>query len=351
MGGLKGEGRMANFEHYMYVLECVDGSLYTGYTTDVAARVAKHNSGKGAKCTRSRRPVSLLASARFYTKQRAMSAEFRFKKLSRDQKDALLARAAKRPFEQVLEEGMPAFGPAPMREFVARGLAESEDAAYKAFQAPLIPSMDASAMVGVRTPVLRKMAKAMAKRADVQDFLADVPHRLFEENQLHAFVVGEMRDYAQALEAVEAFLPYVDNWATCDQIPTKVLAQDRERTLEAALRWVADDRVYVSRFGMGVLLQHYLDDWFEPRFLQVVANRRIPGFEKPQPASEAYYHNMMRAWYFAEAVAKQPEAAVPVLLGQADVQLDEWTRKKAIQKSVESFRVPDEVKTLLKAAR
>ena len=342
------------FEHYMYVVECADGTLYTGYSTDVEARVAAHNAGKGAKYTKPRTPVRLLAKARFFTKQRAMSAEARFKQLLRDQKDAALALAAKRPFEDVLAEAIPGFAEEPVGEFVARSLWQNRDEAYRAFNAGLLPSVDARAVVGVRTPALRKIARELAKRPDAGDFFADVPHRLFEESQLHAFAIESATGYDEALAMTQAFLPYVDNWATCDQLPNKALAQRPGETLAHIRVWIASDRVYTARYGMKALMQHYLDERFDPAFLQMVADKHVPGFEKPEPASAAYYLDMMRAWFFAEAMAKQPDAAFPYLRHPergGNGALDEWTRRKAIQKSVESFRVPDALKERLRAER
>lgn len=342
------------FEHFLYVVECVDGTLYTGYSTDVEARVAAHNAGKGAKYTKARRPVNLLAKARFYTKQRAMSAEAYFKQLTRDQKDALLARAAREPFENVLVDSIEAFAKEPVHEFVARVLCENQDLEYRAFNAKLLPSLDAKTVVGVRTPILRKAGKQLAKREDVGEFFAAMPHKLFEENQLHSFAIDAIRDYDKAVELIQAFLPYVDNWATCDQLPNKVLMKRPEESLELIYAWIDSERVYTSRYGIQALMQHYLDDLFKPEFLEIVADKHVPGYEKPEPASEAYYMDMMRAWFFAETMAKQPETALPYLKHPergGNGLVDEWTRRKAIQKAIESYRVSDELKQRLRAER
>ena len=343
----------AMFQHYLYVVECADGTLYTGYTTDVTARVATHNAGKGAKCTRARLPVRLRAQARFYTKPRALSAEARFKQLDRARKDDLLARAASQPFLQVLEEHLPGLGEEPVSEFVARELCQAQDQGYGDFARKLLPSVDPRRVVGVRTPDLRKIARRLAKRPDVEEFLGDVPHTLFEEDQLHSFVIGTFKEYDRVLEELQRFLPVVDNWATCDQLPTKALMQQPERTLEEMARWIRSDHVYTSRFGMEVLMRHFLDDLFQPCFLDMVVQRR-EGAERPEPVTPAYYLHMMRAWFFAECAAKQPRAVLPYLLhplGDGNGALDEWTRLKAIQKSVESRRVDPELKARLKAAR
>lgn len=344
---------MSLFEHYMYVLECGDGSLYTGYTPDVAARVAAHQAGTGAKYTKSHGPVKLVACARFYTKERAMSAEARFKKLDRRQKERLLALAAQRPFEGVLCAELEGFGEDSALEFVNRAIAQNVDAPYQRFQSKLIPNLDPKTIAGVRTPELRRMAKQLAKRADKQAFLKALPHRLFEEGQVHAFAIGLERDYDAALKLYDAFLPYVDNWATCDQLPVQTLAQQPRATLAKVEEWLASGRCYSIRFAIGVLMRLYLDELFEERFLRAVAAARMPSAAQ-QPASEddIYYVDMMRAWYFAEALAKQEQAALPYFEAKGEgALLDEWTRRKAIQKAIESRRISPEVKAHLRQCK
>ena len=304
------------FEHYLYVLRCGDGSLYTGYAVDVAARVAAHQAGRGAKYTKSHAPVSLVAQARFYSKQRAMSAEALFKKLSRERKDALLAMAATEPLEDVLCCELPSFGDDSACEFVARSLSERVDPAYRDFMSRLTPTVDPKHMVGVRTPALRAIARGLVSRDDAATFLRALPHRLFEENQVHAFAIGLECDYARALKLYNRFLPHVDNWATCDQLPVKVLAKDPSRTLEQAEAWLASGRCYTIRFGIGVLMRLFLDELFDPRFLDMVAATRMPQTAAdglPASKDDVYYVDMMRAWYFAEAMAKQESAALPYL--------------------------------------
>lgn len=344
---------MALFEHYLYVLECGDKSLYTGYTTDVDARVAAHRAGTGAKYTKSHAPVRLLARARFYSKERAMSAEARFKQLGRTEKDALLARAAREPLEDVLREELPGFGEDTAREFVCRNLAENVDLGYRDFHARLVPTVDMKTIAGVRTPALRKIAKELTRRRDAGSFLKALPHRLFDENQVHAFAIGLERDYATAIGLYDAFLPFVDNWATCDQLPVKVLAKRPDETLAHVERWLASGRCYTMRFAMGVLMRLFLDELFEERFLGMVAQTRMPdGADAPASEDDIYYVDMMRAWYFAEALAKQEAAALPYLERQGDeALLDEWTRRKGIQKAIESRRVSDEMKGYLRTLR
>lgn len=344
---------MSMFEHYMYVLECGDGSLYTGYTTDVDARVAAHQVGTGAKYTKSHAPVRLLAQARFYTKERAMSAEARFKQLDRAQKNALIAKAASAPFEDVLRAELADFGDDTALEFVNRGIAEHVDHGYKAFHSKLVPNLDPKIIAGVRTPDLREIARELAKRDDAKDFYKTLPHRLFDENQVHAFAIGLEKDYDAAIKLYDTFLPYVDNWATCDQLPVKTLAKQPERTLEKVDEWLASAHCYTIRFGIGVLMRLYLDELFERRFLDTVASARMPSSdEAPASKDDVYYVDMMRAWYFAEALTKQEQATLPYLERKGDAALlDEWTRRKGIQKAIESRRISDEMKAHLRDCR
>lgn len=367
------------FEHYLYVLQCSDESLYTGYTTDVDARFEAHCAGKGAKFTKSHRPVKILARARFYSKSRAMSAEYLFKKLPRARKDALVAACENAPFEDVLRRELPGFGEDTAAEFVCRKLAENIDDSYRDFNSKLIPTIDPKTMAGVRTPVLRAIAKQLAKRPDADAFLKTLPHGLFEENQVHAFAIGLENDYDRALARYEAFLPYVDNWATCDQLPVRILAARPDETLAAAQRWIASGRCYTIRFGIGVLMKLFLDDLFERGHLGTVAAFRMPGADGARAArgesetaegigrapddaldasaaaasrADIYYVDMMRAWYFAEALVKQPQAALPYFeRREEDALLDEWTRRKAIQKAVESRRIPEKTKDYLRTLR
>lgn len=344
---------MSQFHHYMYVLECGDGSLYTGYTTDVASRVEAHQAGTGAKYTKSHGPVELLAQARFYSKERAMSAEAYFKQLDRKQKDALLAKAVQRPFDDVLRKELPGFGEDTAQEFVCRSLAQNVDLEFRDFHKKLIPTVDPKTIAGVRTPALRKIAKDLAKREDAPTFLNALPHRLFDENQVHAFAIGQEKDYCAALKLYEKFLPHIDNWATCDQLPTKVLAKRPEETLEHVQQWIASSHCYIIRFAIGVLMSHYLDDLFEERFLEMVANAHMPSLpEVPASEDDVYYVNMMRAWYFAEALAKQEQPALQYFKCSGEnALLDEWTRRKAIQKAIESRRIAPETKDYLRELR
>ena len=210
-----------------------------------------------------------------------------------------------------------------------------KDEKYRDFQAKLIPTVKPETMIGVRTPALRSYAKQLLKREEVSLFLEDLPHGYFDENQLHAFLLSEMKDYGQCIKRVNRFLPHIDNWATCDQLSPKVFAKHRGELAGEIGAWLRSGETYTLRFGIGMLLQHYLDDAFDPAWPEAVAALR----------SEEYYVNMMIAWYFATALAKQYEAALPYL---EQGRLAPWTHNKAIQKALESYRITPEQKEYLK---
>lgn len=213
-----------------------------------------------------------------------------------------------------------------------------QDTKYRDFQVKLIPTVDKDTVIGVRTPDLRKYAKEVVRREDAVNFLGALPHQYFDENQLHAFVVSLMKDYAGCMEEVNRFLPYVDNWATCDQMSPKVFRKHRGNLIGQIREWIRSDRPYTVRFGIGMLMEHFLDEDFAPEYLELAASVR----------SEEYYVNMMTAWFFATALAKQYEAALPYIEGQ---RLDPWTHNKAIRKSVESYRITQEQKEYLKSLK
>lgn len=229
-------------------------------------------------------------------------------------------------------------GAVAIQEDVRAFLASHTDEGYKAFQAKPIPNIDADTIVGVRTPELRKFAKALARRGDAGEFLAALPHGTFEENQPHSFVIAQERDFDRFVGEIERFLPFVDNWATCDQLSCCGLAANLDAVLTKVREWLKSDHEYTVRFAIGVLMQLFLEERFRPEFFQWVI-----GISRPE-----YYVNMMRAWYFAEALAKQPTAAEEVIASAA---LDVWTHNKAIQKAVESRRVSPEQKSRLRALR
>ena len=213
-----------------------------------------------------------------------------------------------------------------------------QDPGYRDLQIRTIPSVKEGSIIGVRTPALRAMAKELSGREDIAQFLDDLPHELFEENQLHAFILSSMKDAEECIKLVDRFLPYVDNWATCDQMSPKVFRKNKTLLLEYVDRWIGSDHTYVRRFAIGMLLEHFLDEDFKPSYLSKVAKIR----------SDEYYVNMMTAWYFATALAKQYEQTLPFIEKQ---KLDKWTHNKAIQKAVESYRITPEQKEYLKTLK
>lgn len=214
-------------------------------------------------------------------------------------------------------------------------LFKMQDTAYRDFNSKLIPTVDKSLFIGGRTPELRKYAKQLAKREDIEEFLHSLPHKYFDENQLHAFIVSEIKDFKSCVDKVNEFLPYVDNWATCDQLSPKVFKKNHKELIAYIKEWLKSDKVYTVRFGIGMLMEHFLDEDFDISYLETVSNIR----------SDEYYVNMMIAWYFATALAKRYESVLPFIENR---RLEIWTHNKAIQKAVESYRISTDRKTYLK---
>ena len=225
-----------------------------------------------------------------------------------------------------------------IQEEIRNGLFDLQDSQYRDFQAKLIPSASADKMIGVRTPALRKFAKDLAKREEIGGFLNDLPHRYFDENQLHAFIISQLKDYEQCMDEVIRFLPYIDNWATCDQLSPKVFRKHRPKLIDQIRKWIISDRTYTIRFGIGMLMEHFLDEDYDPAYPEMVACIR----------SDEYYVNMMIAWYFATALAKQYDSILPFIKNR---RLDPWTHNKTIQKARESYRISPEQKEYLKALK
>ena len=221
---------------------------------------------------------------------------------------------------------------------IQRMLFALRDPAYQAFQSKLMPTVDPALVIGVRMPALRKLAKELAGTPAAESFLRDLPHRYYEENNLHGLLISSIRDYGAAVAALEAFLPHVDNWATCDLLCPRAFAKRPPALPEQLRRWAEDARPYTVRFALGMLLRFYLDEGFDPAYLDLAAGIR----------REEYYVRMMAAWYFATALAKQYDAALPYL---TEGRLDRWTHNKTIQKAVESCRIPPERKEALRALR
>lgn len=213
-----------------------------------------------------------------------------------------------------------------------------QDFEYREFQSKLIPNIAPDRIIGVRTPALRALARELRRREDVGGFLSALPHRYFEENQLHAFVLSLGRDYDKTIERLDMFLPYVDNWATCDQMSPKAFAGHRAELVSEIDRWLVSEHPYAVRFGIGTLMRHYLDEDFREEHLARVAALR----------SGEYYVNMMIAWYFATALAKRYDETLPYI---EQGRLEPWTHNKAIQKAIESDRVPNGAKEYLRTLK
>ena len=217
-------------------------------------------------------------------------------------------------------------------------LKKLQDVKYREMQIRIIPTVKPESIIGVRTPALRQMAKRYAQDERVGVFLKDLPHQYFEENQLHAFILSGMKDYGACLEELNRFLPYVDNWATCDQMSPKVFRKHREELLNSIREWIGSKETYTVRFGIGMLMEHYLDGDFDPAYPEMAAGVR----------SGEYYVNMMIAWYFATALAKQYDAVLPYI---EQHRLDDWTHNKAIQKAIESYRITPKQKDYLRTLK
>ena len=224
------------------------------------------------------------------------------------------------------------------REEIVTELFRMRDQDYALMQAKIIPTVAADRIIGVRTPALRAFAKRLYKDRESDEFLSCVPHRYFDEDQLHAFMISLEKDFDRCIEKVDAFLPFIDNWATCDQLSPGVFKTALEKLLPSIHTWIQSDQTYTVRFAIGMLMQHFLDERFDTKYADMIAEVR----------SEEYYIRMMIAWYFATALAKQYDLVLPYL---EDRRLDDWTHNKAIQKGVESYRITDEQKAYLKTLK
>lgn len=221
---------------------------------------------------------------------------------------------------------------------VTERLFELQDKAYADFHSGLVPNVPREKIIGVRVPDARRLAKEYGKDPECRDFLRALPHKYYDENVLHGILLSGQKDYEECVRAVEEFLPYVDNWAVCDILSPKVFRQHRTELIAKVREWSASEKTYTCRFGMEMLMTHYLDEDFRPEYLEIPAG----------VCSEEYYVNMMTAWFFATALAKQWEAAIPYL---RDNRLGAWVHNKTIQKARESFRITQEQKAYLKTLR
>lgn len=224
-----------------------------------------------------------------------------------------------------------------MEDNIRERLFQQQDLKYRDFTAKLIPNIDKETIIGVRTPAIKQLARQLAAN-EAARFMQTLPHKYYEENNLHGQLIANMKDFEAVIAELDRFLPFVDNWATCDLISPKIFRKNMAALLPHIDKWLADDRVYTIRFGIEMLMSFYLDEEFKTDYLAKVVGIR----------SEEYYINMMVAWYFATALAKQYEAVIPYL---EQHRLGEWTHKKAIQKAIESRRISDDKKAYLRTLR
>ena len=217
-------------------------------------------------------------------------------------------------------------------------LLECRDEKYSEFQSKLVPNISPDTIIGVRTPDMRAVAKAVAGTDEASAFLKELPHKYYEENLVHFFIIATIKNFDECVREVERFLPFIDCWPVCDQSSPKVFKKEHEKLLPLIKKWISSEHVYTARFGMRMLMNEFLDADFKPEYLDLVAQKR----------GEDYYLKMMVSWYFATALAKQYDATLPVIESR---RLEPWTHNKAIQKAIESFRVTDEHKAYLRTLR
>ena len=221
---------------------------------------------------------------------------------------------------------------------VRTALFDLKDEKYRDFQINLIPNLSKDCLIGIRTPELRKISKTLRNRNDIEKFLKALPHKYFEENQIHSFIIADEKDFESCVEHVNSFLPYINNWATCDQLSPKVLGKHTVELMNYIENWIISDHVYTVRFAICCLMRYYLGDSFKTEYADKVA----------KITSEEYYINMMRAWYFATAFAKNYKETLPYF---ETMRMDKWTHNKAIQKALESYRLTNEQKEYLRTLK
>lgn len=221
---------------------------------------------------------------------------------------------------------------------ITESLFELRDEEYARFQAKLTPTVDAELFIGVRVPDVRKLAKKLKSTPEAEDFLHELPHKYYDENMLHGLLISEIKDFDKAVEETDRFLPFVDNWAVCDIMSPGIFKKHKSELIKHIGRWAGSNEVYTIRFGIEMLMSHYLDDDFKAEYLEIPAVIR----------SNEYYVNMMIAWFFATALAKQWDSTVSYIESN---RLDKWTHNKTIQKAVESYRITDEQKIYLKSLK
>ncbi len=213
-------------------------------------------------------------------------------------------------------------------------LLKIKDNKYKEFQLKLVPNINKDSILGIRTPEMRKIAKEVYKSEDKNKFLDSLPHKYYEENLIHFFVISLIKDFDECIKRVEEFLPYVDCWPVSDQATPKSFKKNHKKLLPYIKKWIKSKHVYTARFGIRMLMNEYLGDDFKEEYLKLIASIK----------TNDYYLKMMIAWYFATALAKRYNETIPYLENNS---LDEWVHKKTIQKAIESYRVSEEHKKYL----
>ncbi len=229
---------------------------------------------------------------------------------------------------------------------VREELFKNQDLGYKKFHSKLMPTVDEDEIIGVRNPIVKNITKSFCvdykkgfeKRPHVMEFLNALPHKYYEENNVHGNILSNIKDIDVLIEELEKFLPYINNWATCDCLRAKIIKKNTDKFLPHIKRWIKSKHTYVVRYAIDTLMSDYLDEFFDPAYPKMVA----------AVESEEYYVNMMRAWYFATALAKQYDTIIPYI---EEKKLDKWTHNKSIQKSVESNRITPEQKDYLKTLK
>lgn len=221
---------------------------------------------------------------------------------------------------------------------IQKKLLSMQDLKYKDFHKKLMPTIPENRIIGIRIPVLRKYAKEISGTREAEDFLQSLPHKYYEENNLHAFLIEKITDYELAVKKTEEFLPYIDNWATCDSFQPKIFSKNRDRLIGKIYEWIGSEKPYTVRYAIGLLMNLYLDGWFKEEYMAMVAEIH----------SDEYYVKMMQAWYFATALAKQYDMALIYL---TDNRLDAWVHNKSIQKAAESRRIDKNTKEYLKTLK
>lgn len=225
-----------------------------------------------------------------------------------------------------------------MIEFIRNSLFDMQDTAYRDFHSRLVPTLEKESIIGVRTPHLRKFTKELMRSVCIDEFLCDLPHKYYEENNVHGFIIQYSESFDRCIELLDKFLPYIDNWATCDMLRPGCFKNNTGLLYPYVLKWLNDDKVYTVRFAIGCLNSYYLDECFRKEHLQLVTDIM----------SDEYYVNMMRAWYFATALTKQYDDTLPFIEKRV---LDRWTHNKAIQKAVESYRIHPQIKEYLRTLK